>query len=76
MECTGPRIRVTINGTRVQDVDQSTIAEIKDKPLQGYLSLQNHGGRIEFRNPQLKELDTASQHGHCTCAQRIGAGRL
>ena len=25
VECTGPRIRVTINGTRVQDVDQSKI---------------------------------------------------
>ena len=59
VECTGPRIRVTINGTLVQDVDQSKIESIKDKPLKGYLSLQNHGGRVEFRNLQLRELDTA-----------------
>lgn len=50
VECRGPRIRVAINGKTVQDVDQSTIEAIKDKPLHGYLSLQNHGHKIEFRD--------------------------
>ena len=73
---------MTINGTRVQDVDQSTVPAIKDKPLTGYVSLQNHGGRIEFRNLQLQELDAAQAstgHGDPTPPRKaaplvVGAG--
>jgi hypothetical protein len=56
VECRGPKIRVTLNGQVVQDVDQSTVAEIKDKPLSGYVSLQCHGKPIEFRNVRLAKL--------------------
>jgi outer membrane protein assembly factor BamB len=59
IRCTGPRIQVSINGAEVQDVDQRTVPAIKDKPLQGYVSLQNHGGRAEFRNLLLRELKPA-----------------
>jgi outer membrane protein assembly factor BamB len=59
VECVGPRIRVSINSQQVQDVDQSTKPELKDKPVTGYLSLQNHGGRIEFRDLELQELSPA-----------------
>lgn len=55
VECRGPRIRIAINGVTVQDVDQRQVPAIKDKPLEGYLSLQNHGGRIAFRNLTLVE---------------------
>jgi len=50
VDCRGPKIRVTLNGRLVQDVDQSTVPAIKDKPLSGYISLQCHGKPIEFRN--------------------------
>ena len=53
--CRGPKIRVTLNGQVVQDVDQRKIEVIRDRPQAGYLSLQNHGGNIEFRNLWLKE---------------------
>jgi hypothetical protein len=56
IECRGPKIRITLNGQTIQDVDQSTIAEIKNKPLSGYLCLQNHGKLIEFRNVRVKGL--------------------
>jgi hypothetical protein len=56
IECRGPRIKITLNGERVQDVDQSKIDEIKDKPLCGYVSVQNHGKTIDFRNLRLKDL--------------------
>lgn len=59
IECRGPRIRVTLNGQLVQDVDQTKIPGISPRPLSGYLSLQNHGGSIEFRNLRLKELAAA-----------------
>ena len=52
--CTGPRIEVRINGRTVQDVDQSQIDDLKDKPLCGYLALQNHGSGAAFRNIKLR----------------------
>jgi hypothetical protein len=48
--CRGPKIRVTLNGQVVQDVDQTEIEAIRDRPRAGFLSLQNHGGNAEFRN--------------------------
>jgi hypothetical protein len=56
VECIGPRIRVTMNGQEILDVDQSTIQEIKNKPLRGYVCLQSHGGKVEFRNVRLREI--------------------
>jgi Domain of Unknown Function (DUF1080) len=56
IECVGPRITITLNGKKVLDVDQSTVAEIKDKPLKGYINLQNHGTRVDFRNIKLREI--------------------
>jgi hypothetical protein len=56
IECRGPKIRVTLNGEVVQDVDQSTIDEIKTKPLSGYLSLQCHGSAVAFRNLKIVDL--------------------
>jgi hypothetical protein len=49
IECIGPRIRITINDQLVQDVDQSAIDEIKNKPLKGYVCLQSHSNQVEFR---------------------------
>ena len=56
IECIGPRIRVTINGQEVLDADQSTIQEIKSKPLRGYICLQSHGGLVEFRDVRIREI--------------------
>jgi hypothetical protein len=53
--CRGPKVRVTLNGQVAQDVDQTQIDAIRNRPRSGYLSLQNHGGNIEFRNLWLKE---------------------
>ncbi|MBM4067838.1 MAG: DUF1080 domain-containing protein [Planctomycetes bacterium] len=47
------RIRVIFNGQLVQDIDQTAIAS-RPRPLAGYLSLQNHGHGIEFRNLRLE----------------------
>lgn len=56
VECVGPRIRLWMNGEKVQDVDQSSIAEIKNKPLKGYVCLQNHGTKVEFRQVRIREI--------------------
>jgi hypothetical protein len=59
IECVGPRIRVWINGEKVQDVDQTTVEKIKDKPLKGYVALQSHTNKVEFRNVKLQEIKAA-----------------
>jgi hypothetical protein len=56
IECIGARIRVTINGQEILDADQSTIQEIKNKPLKGYVCLQSHGGLVEFRDVRIREI--------------------
>lgn len=56
IECRGSRIRATLNGQRVQDFDYSLIPALEDRSASGYLSLQNHGHDIDFRNVQLREL--------------------
>lgn len=56
VECLGARIRVTLNGQEIINVDQSTIDEIRNKPLKGYVCLQNHGKKIEFRNLRIREI--------------------
>lgn len=61
IECRGPKIRVTLNGEVVQDVDQSTVEQIKNKPLSGYLSLQCHGSMVAFRNLKIVDLAGASE---------------
>jgi uncharacterized protein YlaI len=60
VECVGPRIRVTINGQEVLDVDQSKIVELKNKPLKGYVCLQSHTNRVEFRNIRIREIKTTA----------------
>lgn len=61
--CEGPRIRVTLNGKLIQDVDQSQIQELAKKPLRGYVCLQNHGGTIAFRAIEVRELKPAAKAG-------------
>ncbi|MGC4002643.1 MAG: DUF1080 domain-containing protein [Pirellulales bacterium] len=56
IECRGPKIKITLNDVVVQDVDQSKVKDIQDKPLKGYVSVQNHGKEIEFKNLRLKPL--------------------
>jgi hypothetical protein len=51
--CRGPRIVIHLNGEEILGVDQSEHEEIKDKPLKGFLLLQNHGSTAEFRNLKL-----------------------
>jgi hypothetical protein len=48
--CRGPRITITINGSIVQDFDETDHSDLRGKPRSGFLTLQNHGGMVRFRN--------------------------
>jgi hypothetical protein len=56
INCVGPKIKITLNGKQVIDVDQSTIEEIKKKPLKGSICLQLHGTKAEFREVKIRDL--------------------
>ncbi len=56
IECVGTRIKITLNGKEIININQSEIDAIKDKPLKGYVCLQNHGGIIEFRDIRVREI--------------------
>ncbi len=63
--CAGPRITILLNGQTILDADQSELADVKtkpagapapkDKPRKGYIALQSHSGRVEFRKVQVSE---------------------
>jgi hypothetical protein len=65
VECAGPQITVLLNGQTVLEADQSELADVKtrparvpapkDKPRRGYVALQSHSGRVEFRKVQVRE---------------------
>ena len=56
IECVGPKIRIQLNGEKIIDFDQSTDEKLKKNPLKGYLCVQNHGGKIAFRNLWVREI--------------------
>lgn len=56
VECAGPRIKVRLNGEQVIDFDQTTLKETESKPLRGSVCVQNHGGKVEFRDLWVREL--------------------
>lgn len=61
IECIGPKIKITLNDTVIQDYDQTTKKETAKKPLEGYVSLQNHGGKVAFRTVKLKKIEPAAK---------------
>jgi hypothetical protein len=62
--CLGPRIKLRLNDQTILEADQSELADVKskpagspapkDKPRRGYLALQSHSGRVEFRKVQVR----------------------
>ena len=57
--CRGPQIRIVLNGRSVLEFDQSTLPETRDKPLSGFICLQNHCSPVRFRGIRVVEETTA-----------------
>lgn len=53
--CKGSNMKVELNGEQIIDVDLSE-TPMKDRPLEGYISLQDHGLPISFRNIRIQEI--------------------
>ena len=68
--CLGPHVKVVLNGETVTDVsvDQFTKGAgghlpLADRPKIGYVGLQSHETRVDFRNIELKDLTTGMPSG-------------
>ncbi len=62
--CKGPEVVVKLNGVEItrgnQDehkVGRGGQKSLNDRPRNGFIGLQSHGTRVEFRNLQIKVLD-------------------
>ncbi len=49
------QLTVVLNGEQIVDIDLSTSA-MKDRPLEGYISFQDEGKPIWYRNVRIKEI--------------------
>ncbi len=59
--CKGRQVKITLNGTEISDTNlDDQQAHLETHPginrTAGYLGLQNHGTRLDFRNIRLREL--------------------
>ncbi len=59
--CDGTHVKVTLNGTQVVDADTSANPDKLEthpglKRTTGYLGLQNHGSRLDYRNIRIRKL--------------------
>ena len=56
----GSDLTVILNGEKVNEIDLSESA-MKDRPLEGYISFQDEGKRVWYRNVRIKELNTEDE---------------
>lgn len=56
LTCDGQTIKVELNGEEIINIQQDK-GPMKDRPLNGYIALQDHGQMSWFRDIKIKELD-------------------
>ncbi len=56
ISCQGSKLRAAPNNREIQDCDLSAEPTLKDRLKSGFIGLQNHGSRIEFRNVKVKRI--------------------
>ena len=59
--CDGPKVQVTLNGTKIIDTNLNNYPDKLEKhpglkSTKGYIGLQDHGSRLDFRNIKITEL--------------------
>ena len=83
--CAGHHVVIVLNGQVINDVqlDKFTEAEspkeyspLADRPQVGSIALQSHGSRVDFRNIQVKNLQTETASGLKYYDMKAGTGAV
>jgi Domain of Unknown Function (DUF1080)/FKBP-type peptidyl-prolyl cis-trans isomerase len=68
--CLGPRVKVVLNGQVVNDVNIDEFTKgagghkaLADRPKIGFVGLQSHQTRVDFKNIEIKDLTTLTPSG-------------
>ena len=82
--CNGPFIKVVLNGETITEADidkyekaSGDYQPLRDRPRIGYIGMQSHGSRVDFRNIAIKDLtktitDPDTNVDHAICRHRRG----
>jgi hypothetical protein len=68
--CLGPHVKVVLNGQVVNDADVDQFTKgagghmaLSERPKIGYVGLQSHETKVDFRNIEIKDLTTQTPSG-------------
>ena len=68
--CLGPHVKVVLNGQVVNDADVDQFTKgagghkaLSERPKIGYVGLQSHETKVDFRNIEIKDLTTLTPSG-------------
>jgi hypothetical protein len=68
--CLGPHVKVVLNGQVVNDADVDQFTKgagghkaLSERPKIGYVGLQSHESKVDFRNIEIKDLTTRTPSG-------------
>lgn len=60
--CNYPLLKVILNGTTVQDIQLDQHPELAGRRRRGFIGLQDHNAKVEFRNIRIRLLESAEIH--------------
>ncbi|MHC4434460.1 MAG: 3-keto-disaccharide hydrolase, partial [Planctomycetota bacterium] len=64
VECNWPRLRISLNGKVIHDIDMNADEALRYRLRKGYIGIQNIGCKAYFRNIQIKRLPDKEQWTH------------
>ena len=50
IRCDGALVQIYLNGENIVNADMDGYEKLRKRPRVGYIGLQNHGSRLEYRN--------------------------
>lgn len=83
--CAGRQVRITLNGKVITDVnldeyfkaeDPNNYSALAERPEVGFIALQSHGSRVDFRNVEVQDLTTTTESGLQYFDAKVGNGEV
>lgn len=81
--CLGPHVKIVLNGQVINDVkiDEFKAGKgghtaLADRPEIGFIGLQSHGSRVDYRNIEVRDLTTTTPSGLVYADLKTGEGAV